>query len=634
MPEIGQTWVPSAKDLKTIKHLLGKFDYCDKLRRKKFPIIGDRTPKQYWEEQEKRFTCFAPPKDVTEDDWQANVVMGITRNAVLSQVSKTGMRVPEAHVQDWTKNGFMDTERSRIWQNAYRWSLRRENADWLQQFVSLGNYVRGNACLYEGFEDRETEVEIVDETDFETGEIKTKKEKVSSWGPRRQIVPLDEIYYPNFFKNSLKQQTYVIWSRLEDYDSLKAECGGYKNWEKVKPGIWNAPDTEDPVFRPRTLMGKNHVQVIRYYGNPWEGGEDRFILMANGVPLVDQPLPFNHKRPPFGWTLNEPFSDSFMLGCGVPYKMMDQQDSADSLMNMGLDKNALSMQKPVMTDDPDVRVDNFLTPGGIMKFTKGSSYQLAPIEGVTSGEYNFMQLVIGQAKEFSGAYGGSAGATPKGGKITARQAMMMEEEVRRQLAISMTNLEDLERDICILRLHNLKQFLPGSGKRIEAQDAKLHDGKRGRFVAILAKNMAQAQKMENDNELSLLEIAGQQGGTPTEAVAIAPDWFDETDRLEAECVSDSAYQKNTTLEQAVADQRMAQLIQLKPLIPSLNIEELVRENMEKHGEDVSKLLSAQPQQGPPQPGQPGQPGQGGQGAPALASQMGADNSLNAMLGMK
>ena len=647
MPEIGQTWVPTLKEVKTMKHVLSKFDYCLKLRNKKYPILGDRTPAMYWTESEKRFTCFAPPKDITEEDWQANVVMGLTRNAVLSQVSKTGLKVPMAHVQDWTKNGFMDTERSRIWQNVYKWSLRREDADTMQQFVALGNYVRGNACLYEGFEDRETEVEIVEETDFETGEVKTKKEKISAWGPRRQVVPLTEVYYPNFFKNNLKTQSYVVWARSEDYDSLKAECEGYKNWKKVKPSIWNVPAIDDPFFKPRTLLGSKHVFVIRYYGNPHEGGEDRFILLANGVPLIDQPLPFNHKRPPFAWALNEPFTDAFMLGCSVPFKMMDQQDSSDSLMNMGLDKNALSMQKPVMTDDPDVRVDNFLTPGAIMKFSKGSTYQMAPIEGVTSGEFNFMNMVVNQAKEFSGAYGGAASATSKGGKITARQAMMQEEEVKRQLGISMKNLEAQERDICILRLQNLKQFLPGSGKRIEAQDAALstdfHGGKRGRFVAILAKNAADAQKMENDAELSMLEIAGQKQGIPTEAVAITPDWFDETDRLEASVISDSSYQDNTTLEQAVADQRMQMLIQMKQFVPSINVEEILRENMETHGEDTSKFLSAQPPAPPPGQGGPGGPGSppggppqgaGGQGgAPALSSQIGGNQSLNSLLGM-
>lgn len=629
MAEQAQSFQPTKKELETLKFILGKFDSCRKARDKRYSILGDRSPKQYWDECEKRFTCYAPPKDVGEDEWQANVVMGLTRNAVLTQVAKTGMSVPLAHVQDWTTKGFMDSERSRIWENMYKWSLRRENADWTQQFVSLGNYVRGNACVYEGFEDKETEVEIVDTLDFETGEMKTKTEKISSWGPKRQVVPLDEIYYPNFFKNNLKDQSYVIWARLEDYDSWKATHSGYKNFKKVIPGTWAVPAINDPFFKPRTAFGgKSQVFVMRFYGNPREGGHDRCIEVTNGVPITDDALPFNHKRPPFGWALNEPFLDGFMLGCSVPMKMMDQQDSGDSLMNMALDKNAISMQKPVMTDDPDARVENFLYPGGIMKFSKGSTYEMAPIEGVTSGEFQFMQMVINQAKEFSGAYGGAAGSTAKGGKISARQVMMMEEEVKRQLAISLTNLESLERDVCIMRLQNLKQFLPGSGKRIEAQGAMLNTGHRGRFVAILAKSMNDAMKMEQQQELSMLEVAGEMGGTPTEAVAIAPDWFDESDRLEAEVVGNSSYQANSQLEQAVSDERLQMLINLKPLVPTLNVDELVRDNMEKHSEDVERLLSGQPQ-APPQEQPP--PGKSGG---TLANQMSPSGSLNALAGTR
>lgn len=594
MPQNPQvTFQPTKKEMATIKFLLEKFDYCLRLRNKRYAIIGNRTPKQYWDEQEKRFTCYAPPKDVGEDEWQANVVMGLTRNAVLNQVAKTGMQVPKTRIQDWTQNGFMSTERSRIWENLQKWNLRRQNADFLQQFVSLGHYVRGNSCVYTGFEDKETEVDLIDELDFETGELNYTPSKISAWGPKRQIVPLDEIYFPNFYKNNLKLQPFVVWARIEDYDSWKSTHEGYKNFKKVKPGIWAVPAIDDPFFKPRTALGENHVYVMRFYGNPREGGEDRFIEMANGVPMTDDCLPFNHKYPPFGWSLNEPLIDNFMLGCGVPFKMMDQQDAGDSQMNMLLDKSALSIQKPVMTDDPDVRVENFLYPGGIMKFTKGSQYDLAPIEGVTQSEFNFLQMTIQQAKEFSGTYGGGEQATPRGGGVTARQAMMAEEEAKRGLMLSMTNLEMLERDLTILEIQNLKQFLPGADKMLEAEEVPLFNGRRGRFVAILAKNMQQALKLEQEQKLTMMEVAGEDSGVPTEAVALTPDWFDESDRLEAECVTQSSYQNNSVLEQAMSDERLLSLVNLKPLIPSLNVEEILRDNMEKHGEDTTKFLSGQ-----------------------------------------
>jgi hypothetical protein len=326
-----------------------------------------------------------------------------------------------------------------------------------------------------------------------------------------------------------------------------------------------------------------------------------------------------------------------MLGCGVPFKMMDQQDSADAAMNMAQDKNTLSMQKPVMTDDPDARIDNFIYPGAVLKFTKGSQWQVAPIEGVTTGEFNFLQLAIQQAKEFSGAFGGAAAASARGGKVSARQAVMMEDEVKRQLSLSMTNLESLERDLCVLRMHNLKQFAPGSGQRIEAQGTDLSNKKKGRFVMVLAKNIKEAVRMESiDHELTNIELAGEANGLQTEAVAIAPEWFDQTDRLEVECVAESAYLRNSTLEQAVADDRMKLMIGLKPLIPSLNVEEIIRSNMDKHGEDTRRFLSAQPPPQSPQPGQPVQPSQperppSKKGAD-ITTQVAGNQGLSQMLG--
>jgi hypothetical protein len=209
-------------------------------------------------------------------------------------------------------------------------------------------------------------------------------------------------------------------------------------------------------------------------------------------------------------------------------------------------------------------------------------------------------------------------ATAKGGRVTARQAIMLEEEVKSQVGISMSNLEHLERDICILRLHNLRQTLSGSGETLTVDDVDLEGGRRGRFVMYLAESMSDAIRMESEEgKLSTIERAGEDAGIQTEAVAVAPDWLELDDRLEAECVPESSYQRNSTLEQAVADERLMMFANMKPIVPSINMEELVRANMDRHGEDTSRFMSEQAaQQMPMVPGQEMQ-------SPELASQIGA-----------
>lgn len=610
------TYVPTDGERKTIREVLSSFDEMRKVRERPLKLLGDRTMKRYWDEQEKRAVAYCPLKDIDSEDWKSNVVLGLTRNAILNQMGKTGLRVPECRIQSLSRLGFVDDERSRIWQNAYRWSLRRENADYLQQYVSLGLYVRGNACLYEGFEDTETELEMVDSWDESTGEVRTSKGKVTHWGPRRRIVPLDEIYYPNVYLNNLKEQSEVIWSRIEDYESLRPEFGKYANWKHVRPGTWSLAYVNDPFFRPReNLRRDNQVHVLRRYGNPHRGGKDRMTVMVGGVPLYDKPLPFNHKRPPFSWTLNEPFSDSFMLGCGVPFKMLDQQDMADGVMNSAMDKNLLAMNRPVMTDDPDVRISNMVRTGDIMRFTPGSKWEIAPLEGVTSSEFNFLQLVVQQAKEFSGAFGGGNAMTANGGKVTARQAVMLEDEVKRGLSVSMTNLENLERDLCVMRLSNLRQHLPGSGRTVLADESDLSEGRKGRFVMFLAKDMREALRMEaEEGRLSAVEVAGEKAGQPTEAVALSPEWFDYGDELEASCQAESAYSRNSTLELALSDERLAMLVNIKAVVPELDVAELLKDNMRKHGEDSEKYLSA-PQASPVPPA-------GAMPTPEMAAQLG------------
>lgn len=632
-------FVPTPAQEALIKLVFEDLKDMQKARDRKYRLLGDRSPQRYWDEQEKRFTTYIPPKDVTEDDWQANVVMGLTRNAVLSQVSKTGMRVPEVHFKTFGEDGYVDDVRSRIYDNAYKWANVRINADLIQQYVSIGTFVRGNSCVYLGFEEKQIDVELVTDVD-ERGKAVTKKQVEERWGPTRQIVPLNEILFPNYFANDIQEQPKVIWKQTVPYATAKAEFGHLPNWKYVVPGKYTVGVVNDPFFYSRSQLHGKHVDIVRHYGNPWAGGDDRLIVMVQNVPMYDMPLPFNHKRLPFAWGKNSLFTDKFMLGMGVPFMMMDAQDIADANWNMALDKNTLSMQKPIMTDDPDPTVRTYLSPGAIMQFTRGSTWQTAPIEGVTSGEFNLLQESMRQAKEFSTAFGGAMSQTARGGKITAKQAAMIEEETKRLLGIPMSNLESLERDAAIQIINNFIQFATGSGRSIDIGDAKIHDGRRGRFVAFFSESLKKAQALETDalRTLSAIELAGEQAGQPTEAVAIAPDWFDLCDRIEASAIGESAYNASKSLEQAMASEDYA-MLRPDPLIDG---EELLRITLKKKGLDPDKLITKQAPQAQDQQQQGQQQGQqpGGQGPPQpgvgpLAAQLSGSaqpKSLSAMTG--
>lgn len=618
---------PTRKDQRLLRSIYQDKADFDEVRNKQYTLLGSRTPQQYWTEQEKRFVSFAPPKDLTEDDWQANIVMGITRNAVLAQVSKTGTRVPECRINCYSKDGFIDTERSRIYQNSYRWSLRREGADKLQQYISLGNYIRGNVAVYEGFENKTIKVDIITDYDPDKDEVETEEKEERRWGPKRQVVPLQELYYPSMFVNDIQDQHTVIWEQFVDYEVLEAEYGHLPRWKYVPKGNYMADTGQGSFFQSKFQMGRNMVHVLRRYGNVWKGGKDRHEVVAGGIPLVDMPLPFNHKKLPFAWGKNNPFTDKFMLGMGVPYMAMDHQDIADAISNSLLDKNTLHTLRPIMTDDPDPSARTYLSPGGLLQFTKGSTYMPAPLEGVSSSEMQMMMTAIQQAKEFSGAYGGGTSASPQGGSVTARQAVMHEEETKRLLGISMTNLEYVERDIATMRLPNLMQFAPGADMKIEASDVQLHNGAKGRFIAYFTKTLKEAVDLEAvDYKLSQAEIAGFDAGVPTEAVAISPDWFDMNDRIEAECVPESSYNQSKALEAAMANEDYV-MLQPNPLI---NQEELLRDLLKTKNKDPEKLMMKASSQLPPMP-----QGEGQESAGAVNSQLSPANpmeSLNSLVG--
>lgn len=612
-------YAPNDRELSVLKDVYERYKLMRQAREKKYRYLGDRTPQKYWDECEKRFVGFAPPKDITEEDWQANVVMGITRNAVIQQIARAGLRVPEAKFSSFSKDGFVQNERSRIYRNLYTWSLQREQAERKQQYIALGNYVRGNACVYEGWEDCTQEVDLIIDTDPETGEVKSEKKEIRHWGPKRQVVPLDEIYYPNFFVNDIQDQPDIIWRQVMPYTQAEMLFSQMKNWKKVKPGFYAVGPQSEPFFKSTAVQTDKQVEVIRHYKNRKAVKGDRYRLIVQGVLLLDIPLPFNHKKLPFSWCHNEPLSDSFMLGMSVPFKVMNDQDTADSVWNMALDKNLLSMQKPVMTDDPDPSIRTYLSPGAIMQFTKGSIWTPAPIDGVSSGEFALLQEALRQAKEDSGVSGGGGSMTARGRQVTARQAIMMEEESKRILGISMTNLEMLERDIAAQRILNIKQFAPGAGEKLEAEGGEIDNGAKqgkGRFVAFMASSMKEAQGMKE--QLSLVEQIGDIVNQPTEAVAIAPDWFDEDDRIEAEVVPESTYLRNKSVEQATEMENLTALAGIPMFAQMINWEEMLRDLMKTQGKDADKLIKMAPPPMPEAPQGMGPPSGGGPPGPVTS----------------
>jgi hypothetical protein len=220
------------------------------------------------------------------------------------------------------------------------------------------------------------------------------------------------------------------------------------------------------------------------------------------------------------------------------------------------------------------------------------------------------------------------------GKMTARQALLQNQEMQAKLGFSMSYMEDFERDRTALRLPHILQFysipriekITGKNgqeveklmyREIRLPETTLSNGKQGqKILQLTGKTITNPDKRKQiGDELSQKEAMGYLSGVPTEALNIAVDTFTDYN-YSIQIVKKSSYEQTSILDQAqrqdFANWRLS-LAQIAP-IDAPKLVDWVSESYEDFDPDEFK-----PKQQPQQQGQQMNQ-QAGQQAPGSAQQ--------------
>lgn len=152
-------------------------------------------------------------------------------------------------------------------------------------------------------------------------------------------VKLQEMYWDpsaRYFHGESYDAQYCIRRMLPSYEQFMAIFGDdddVKNLKDVKPASAYSPAEREFFKAPKDYTGSNYVQVLHYYNK----AEDRYVVVANNVVIKDMPLPYNHKQLPFimGTLYEKPH---FMLGSGIPDRLIPIQTEEETLKNMTYDR--------------------------------------------------------------------------------------------------------------------------------------------------------------------------------------------------------------------------------------------------------------------------------------------------------
>jgi hypothetical protein len=615
-------------------------DYEDVLRdvikgrtiiQKSYNQFNGRTLYDCIDDWTKRWNGYLPIAPALNQD-RSKMFFNFTRNLVISYLSKVALQLPDIKVIALNKkNGTDNHQMAEALNDLNDYSNLEENAQ--SKFLAsvLEAATKGTVIKYEGYLRHEQDGEIPESYDPNTGDIKTKKEKrVIFDNCYQDLVPIEDFYIANPYQPDVQKQPFIIWKTITTYSEAKQEFGNYPKFKFVKAGNYTMASEPTTFYRNAlaTELQSHQVEIFRYYNR----SKNKHVILVNGVPLYSGIFPWIDGKYPFAKGWHEPFGNDFFWGYSFIQKIMNEQDLINTLFNMMVDKTYGSLMPFGLSSDlDDLAEDTVLEPNKIRKVGDINNWRFETLPGVQQGEEAMLQNAMSFIRENSSIEGGHA-ASPQGGKVSMRQAVLKQQEVMAKLGFTINYLEDFERDRTELRISHILQFysIPRiekvtgkDGKEMEQltykeivlPNSKLSSGDVGTKILHLTNN----SEMQDPNKRKLLqdemskkEILSEDMGSKAEMLAINVDSFANYN-YRVQVVKNSSFEHNQMLDRAERMEYANWRISVAQLAPC-NFDELVKWVDESYDVDTTRFESKPGAPNPMQP-QPGQDGEQPQGAP-------------------
>lgn len=652
-------YAPGDEEQKDIREALDAYVTARNVMMRQYEYFNGRNLFECIDDWTKRWNGYIPPLNPLLDQTSWNIFVNFTRNAIISYLARVALNPVKANIIAVNKKTGLPSKRfAQTLEDLNKYSLNEENgpAKFLQ--AALEATVKGTVVVYDGYMKNFQTEKVPVEFDAETGKITYKtKDKVIFDNCYQEVVPLEDFFITNAYQADVQKQPKIIWRRLTTYFEAQNEFSHYKNWKYVRPGNYTLAQEMQTFYRQSQLadLPMDRVEILRYYCRR----TNTHIVLANGVVMYSGPIPFKDGKYPFAKTVNEPFGNDFFWGNGHPGKYMGEQDLINSFINMMAQKTTNSLLPTGLSSDLDDLIeDDVIEIGKIRQVGNVEAWKWWEAPPINAGEQNMFQTVLNLAQK-SANVGAADATTPAGGKVTARQVLLQQQDLVSKLSFNTNFLEDLEVDRTKLRLSHILQFyaipkierITGkTGKEVEKMvyrdiklsNVELSDGKTGTKVVKLIgdehKNPDTRQKLADD--LSVTEMMGEENGTPTEAVAVSVDTFSDFN-FDVQVVKNSSFERNQALEQASRMEFANWRLSIAQLVPIPNPQGFVEWVEDAFDVDPSEFEEA-PQGGGQNPQQQmqqmvqqggGMPQQGGQpegiqgGAPSPIKQV-QPSSLN------
>jgi hypothetical protein len=337
----------------------------------------------------------------------------------------------------------------------------------------LYGVVNGTVCEYVGYNNAKIKHRYLKEYDKSTGQYRIEEKEDYYYNDVwTEIAPLEDIYLKKTWERDVQRQGKLIWRNQMSWKDFLLEFKNFDNAEYVYPGNQIA---EDSLYF-RLLAGSgvtsyDMVEVMKEY----DVIEDEYTICANGVWLnpvgkgEDQkrsPMPFNHKKMPFGWTIWKAIDEKFAYGMSSPFELKDYQKILNVGMTMGVEAELRAIDPPTLSSDFEAP-DFIFGQHKVIPVNDVNAYKQMETKEGSASFYNMIQSLQGIMS--AQAQGGTQSIGPSKQPKSSREVMQMQLIKQQALGNSLLMYYDMLRQEMLLVLKTALQFYP-TNKMADSND--------------------------------------------------------------------------------------------------------------------------------------------------------------------
>jgi hypothetical protein len=317
---------------------------------------------------------------------------------------------------------------------------------------------------------------------------------------KRRLSPiqvyLGDIYIPAY---RFQEQPFLVIYDRKLYQEAALMFGDNPEWQYVKPGM-GKHDEFIPFFKFRFSDLKNQeVEILTILARTANGIEKMRII--NSV-MMDKPGEVIDKVfYPMTMTTLKNIPD-FAYGKPLTGSAKYLAGLKDESIRNAVRKFRQGIEPPSGVKDGKVYTRESFDPGAFTQGLTGDNFsRLVDHDGITSSEYQFLQMIDNEIEQFIGSPDLQSEA---GGKKTATEILALQKLAIKQLGLSVLGVMRMKRDAAFLRVNSiLTEYMKPIGERtidrkkineyqqFEIEDGRTPDGEPvKKYITFIERNLS------------------------------------------------------------------------------------------------------------------------------------------------